>query len=1473
MVQDTGKSARFGQFVEFVAKHAKVEASSYGRALGSTGFELPRKPMDRQRPRNVKAYNTEAKQQAPSQRDVYQRCIFCSQPHNLTDCHKYKTSTYVVKKSFARTKGICFKCLGRGHIVSNCPVRRSTCAVQGCSDIYHHTLLHPPTRSLMEVASTERQETQACSVAGGKAEKDKGPHSGQVCFQVVAVKVRYGSAVVSTYAFLDSGASTNFCKPNLIKALKAQGLPTELVLNTLSDNSKSCDSTCVSLSVMPLNGGQEIRLDEVFVVDNIPVHQNPIPNPDTLQKYTHLKGCDFPQINGGSVTLLIGAQVKQVHRHLQECHGKQGEPDAVKTILGWTLFGTSTNTRPAGSYKQACFAMKLPKVVQTEISCLWDTDFGDGTGIFDKPNSREDRVAYEMMRNSVKHENGKFVLPLPWRENAEDLPDNKSMAEKRLGYLKKRLLKDTEMKQRYTATVQSYIDNGYAEEIPEAEIVTDRTKWYLPHHPVINPKKPSKLRVVFDCAAKYRGSSLNDALMQGPDLVNGLVGVLTRFRKESVAVVADIEAMFHQIRVRPADCDALRFLWWPEGDLTVEAKPHRMLVHLFGATSSPSCAAFCLLNTAKKFGGSFSEETTKIIKDNFYVDDCLMSFARASEAMRSMDQLRTALKLGGFRLTKWLSNDDCVLQSVPKEERSSAVSARIDGCVTDRVLGVQWCVSTDEFGFNVEVPKKPPTRRGILSTISSIYDPLGFAAPTILPARRLLQRLCENKLEWDERVSREDELTWNKWLKGLDELDQIRIPRCFKPPAFGRIISVELHNFADASKSAYGAVSYLRLTNRDGVVNCSFLMGKSRLAPLKTKTIPRLELTAAVQKRFPVFVANRLAEIEKSSEPNDWRYVPTNENPADEATRGITPCDLNTRGRWLYGPEFLLQNSQRWPENIRNFSTPTTGDLAPLKSSVNVSTIVLSDGGSTDRLIRRYSTLSRLRKATAWLLRYKVFLWSKVRKSANELPLTNSLTVDEMKLAECELVKYTQRRYFPEVVRSLARKKIGTSSRVSLPKSMCKLNPILVEGVLRVGGRLNRAPVVYDLRHPAVIPQRSQFTELLIKDHHFKVGHSGMGHTWASLRQRYWIVKGGAAVRHVLGKCLPCRRRNSKPGEQMMAELPESRMQINEAAFSHVGIDYFGPLMVKQGRSQVKRYGCLFTCMTIRAVHLEVAHSLSTDSFIGALRRFIGRRGRPKCIYSDNGTNFVGAERTIRQSLQAWNQNQISEFLHQKEVKWKFNPPGASHMGGAWERMIRSVRRILSALSNEQVMNDEALSTLLTEAEAIVNSRPLTPITLDPSDDEPLTPNHILMSRASPNLPITITDPKDLYKSRWRQTQYLTDQFWKRWVKEYLPTIITRQRWQQPKRNLQKEDVVLIVDDTQPRSRWLVGRITETVAGKDGRVRAVAVRTRTGTLKRPITKLCPIVFADEGRSEIERSANEAENEIRRSDTELASTQT
>ena len=198
---------------------------------------------------------------------------------------------------------------------------------------------------------------------------------------------------------------------------------------------------------------------------------------------------------------------------------------------------------------------------------------------------------------------------------------------------------------------------------------------------------------------------------------------------------------------------------------------------------------------------------------------------------------------------------------------------------------------------------------------------------------------------------------------------------------------------------------------------------------------------------------------------------------------------------------------------------------------------------------------------------------------------------------------------------------------------MNKLNPFLDDGVLRVGGRLSKASICYNAKHPVILPNNHHLSDLMIVQHHHQVGHSGMGHTWTSLRQKFWIIKGGAAVRKVIGNCVFCRKRNTSLGQQIMAELPEVRVRPNKLPFSAIGVDYLGPFLVKQGRSMVKRFGCIFTCLRTRAVHIEVARTLSTDSFIDALQRFIGRRGKPEIVYSDNGTNFVGAERVLREEL------------------------------------------------------------------------------------------------------------------------------------------------------------------------------------------------------------------------------------------------
>ena len=372
--------------------------------------------------------------------------------------------------------------------------------------------------------------------------------------------------------------------------------------------------------------------------------------------------------------------------------------------------------------------------------------------------------------------------------------------------------------------------------------------WYLPHHPVTNPNKPGKVRVVFDCAATYKGVSLNNQLLQGPDFMNSLVGVLIRFRQENVALVADIEAMFHQVRVQDEDCDALRFLWWSDGDLSKTPKCYRMQVHLFGATSSPSCTAYALRRTATDHADLYEPEVISTVERNFYVDDCLKSVPTETDAIKLASDLQSLMKTGGFRLTKWLSNSRQVVNSIQESERAPSVVNLDKGesLPLDRALGVHWDVDRDEIKFKVKLSDKPLARRGILSVVSSVFDPLGLVSPVTLPAKAIVQNLWSQKLGWDDQISEQDAENWLRWLSNLPQLEKISVRRCFKPRGFSSVKNTQLHVFSDGSELGYGACAYLRLEDENDNTTCSLVAGKSRLAPLKQTSIPRLELSGAV---------------------------------------------------------------------------------------------------------------------------------------------------------------------------------------------------------------------------------------------------------------------------------------------------------------------------------------------------------------------------------------------------------------------------------------------------------------------------------------------------------------------------------------------------------------------------------------------------------------------------------------------------
>ena len=469
--------------------------------------------------------------------------------------------------------------------------------------------------------------------------------------------------------------------------------------------------------------------------------------------------------------------------------------------------------------------------------------------------------------------------------------------------------------------------------------------------------------------------------------------------------------------------------------------------------------------------------------------------------------------------------------------------------------------------------------------------------------------------------------------------------------------------------------------------------------------------------------------------------------------------------------------------------------------------------------------------------------------------------MEELDTAEEVILQHVQRTVFQDELKILlASKKPKNPNTILLRKtgmSIRQLNPVLVDGLLRVGGRLVNARVCSRSKYLIIMPCKHPVTDMIIRYHHAQVGHMGQESVLSSLRREFWVMKGRTAVRRVVRNCMECRRRKARLGEQFMADLPECRVTPNQPAFTNVRVDFFGPLQVKRGRAMVKRYGCLFTCLMTRAVHIEIAHHLDTDSMVNALRRFISIRGCPEEIRSDRGTNFVSANKELNKGIEELVQSRIHGFCAQRRIKWYFNPPSASHMGGVWERMIRSVRQILKAVLKEQVVSDEVLQTVMAEVMQILNSRPLTRNSDSPMDDDPLTPNHLLHLCPTSSLPPGVFDKSDsCCKRSWRQAQYLANLFWRRWLREYLPTLLERKKWYTPRRNLKEGDLVLMADEDYPRGQWPLARVTDIITRKDGYVRTVKVKTSstvstrakhrrkgnyemsTTILTRPVSKLC-----------------------------------
>nr|XP_027237831.1 uncharacterized protein LOC113828955 [Penaeus vannamei] len=667
-----------------------------------------------------------------------------------------------------------------------------------------------------------------------------------------------------------------------------------------------------------------------------------------------------------------------------------------------------------------------------------------------------------------------------------------------------------------------------------------------------------------------------------------------------------------------------------------------------------------------------------------------------------------------------------------------------------------------------------------------------MVAPLTLPAKMILQDMCQMQLGWDENMGDKEAARWRKWLEQLPKLSRFKLPRSLVPISFGSVISYQLHHFADASQSGYGTASYLKMVNASERVYCTLVMARARVAPLKPTTIPRLELN----------LQNGLLVTTPLSSASAWRYVDTKSNPADLASRGLDVDTFLTSEMWIRGPRFLHEPESSWPQVPEDVKHGSLEDDVEVKVSVMVCETVTTVMSFIEEFASRFSNWQKFVRCHAWVRRFLK------RKYVPKLPDVNCLSSKEITDAETHIWKLVQQENYSSEIVSLSRKPDG---RVQASSKIVRLRPFLQDGLLRVGGRLRHSGRHFNATHPIILPNKSSLVKLMVRWHHEKLAHCGQNYLLSELRQKFWVVHANAVARSVVRSCMKCRAICARPMTQEMADLPEDRIIPGQPPFTHTGTDCFGPFLVRKGRSNLKRYGIVFTCLTSRAVHIEVMDSMETDSFINALRRFTARRGPVKSIRSDNGTNLVVQRKFFVRS---------SSFL----IKLPSVTP--------------------CQLEHLMTLTDDSLHTLFCEVEAIINGRPLTRVTDDPDCLQPLTPSMLLNLKGSPG-PVMNTDNKNLYaRRRWKQVQYLADLFWKRWSKEYLLLLQERQKWNIKRRDVKKGDIVLALDERLPRGTWPLARVIEVMCDSDGHVRSAKLKTVSGEYIRPISKMCLLLESE-----------------------------
>lgn len=1394
-------------------------------------------------------------------------CIKCKENHTLCHCEEFIKLLPDERIGFVKNKNLCYNCLLPGHPVFKCRLRIS-CRICGKR---HHSLLHKTINGLeTNYKQVEDTNIQPGPIKDNDADVAILSHmatkrsTALLATALITVKNSTGHYTVLR-ALIDQGSQANFISERAAQLLKVKGTPTKGTITGVGSTQTEVN-LAVQLEILSrYKCNFKLNVEAYVMPSRLTTYLPSTTIADSTLTWSHLKGLKLadPTFNQpGRVDMLLGVEVYAAILKNEIIRGPPGSPCAQHTSFGWILFGKVHNDIEERKITVMHHHMDFDELLHT----LWELDCDNQRKL-----TQEEELCENIYYENVRRDNeGRYIVKLPFKSYVilSTEGNTRDIALRRLTQLERRLQRDMKLRTEYTKVMQEYIELNHMEEVPEEEL--GKPSVYLPHHAVVkDTSETTKVRTVFNASSMGSNNvSINDELLVGPQLQEDMRSLVMRWRLKRVCFIADIEKMYRQILVTKQDADYQRILWRIDPNLKV--KDYRLLRVTFGTASAPFLAVRTLQQVAEDEGKDFPE-AARMIKEDFWMDDLLSGNDTVSEAIESARNVSDILNRGGFKLQKWSSNSIEFMKNISPTERSTLINVDMNLGGTVRTLGLSWNIGDDVLQYNLNLPEVPLTitKRSILAEIQRLFDPLGWIAPALLPGKLIIQRLWLKRLTWDEEVDSETKRDWLEMRNNLNYLKEIKIPRWLLITS-DVIEDVSIHGFCDASTIAYGAVAYLRVKTYNNEYKTMLIAAKTRVAPVKPVSLPRLELCGAVllskllkhisratriprkqifawtdstivlswltgdPTRWQTFVRNRVVTV-LDNIGNAWYHVQSQDNPADIASRGMLLSDLKEFSLWWNGPKWLTHE-----EILMSRGDNISTDLELRRTIINTNIKIDNNHNEGNYIHNQFENFNNLMELQRTIVYCKKFL--NFKRSSDNIS-TKCFSPLELTEALETCVRLAQHNDFEHEIHDLLQG-TGVSNRSVLKN----LNPYLdKKGLLRVGGRLRNAEMENDAKYPMIISHKNPIATLIVSDAHLKTLHGGLQLTMNFVRSRFWIIRVKSLISATIHKCLICAKQKAKVRHQLMGDLPAARVTPTRP-FLHSGVDFAGPLqiLVSRGRGMkcTKGYICIFICMSTKAIHLELVGDLSTESFLGCFRRFVARRGRCSHIWSDQGTNFVGASKEL---AKMWQEAKLSipedliNILAEDGTHWHFNPPYSPNFGGLWEAGVKSIKYHLRRIL-DRTLTFEEMSTTLCQIEACLNSRPLCPIDHNDIDNlNVLTPGHFLIGEAPINIPEPDLSQVNVNRlSRWQHTQRILQNFWHKWKTEYLTRLQQRPKWLTIKEEFKIGEVVLIKEDHLPPGKWALGRIVDKYPGSDNICRVYSLKCCGKLIKRSISRLCKL---------------------------------